>query len=230
MDITTPLEKYVAETFGDEELTHAADSISAFAQIRDASMASTNAVNVANETIQERHAEHMENYCRYYAAATVFGSRFQVRDDFGLNGNKAATPPTTTTTTSEDGDHEGDGTRTGLHLLFEWKDAFAPGGEKTIAASSSIAKEKLAMLFNLGACESALASKSDRSTLDGLKVSAAAFQRAAGYFQFLGECEEGKKVNETMSSNGGSGDATTCLLYTSPSPRDATLSRMPSSA
>ena len=25
-------------------------------------------------------------------------------------------------------------------------------------------------------------------------------------------------------------DATTCLLYTSPSPRDATLSRMPSSA
>ena len=148
VDITTPLEKYVAETFGDEELTHAADSISAFAQIRDASMASTNAVNVANETIQERHAEHMENYCRYYAAATVFGSRFQVRDDFGLNGNKAATT-TTTTTTSEDGDHQGDGTRTGLHLLFEWKDAFAPGGERTIAASSSIAK-KLAMLFNLG--------------------------------------------------------------------------------
>ena len=26
------------------------------------------------------------------------------------------------------------------------------------------------------------------------------------------------------------GNATTCLLYTSPSPRDATLSRMPSSA
>ena len=28
----------------------------------------------------------------------------------------------------------------------------------------------------------------------------------------------------------GQGDITTCLLYTSPSPRDATLSRMPSSA
>ena len=27
-----------------------------------------------------------------------------------------------------------------------------------------------------------------------------------------------------------SGEADTCLLYTSPSPRDATLSRMPSSA
>ena len=29
---------------------------------------------------------------------------------------------------------------------------------------------------------------------------------------------------------GGKGEPTTCLLYTSPSPRDATLSRMPSSA
>ena len=29
---------------------------------------------------------------------------------------------------------------------------------------------------------------------------------------------------------GGSGDTKICLLYTSPSPRDATLSRMPSSA
>ena len=28
----------------------------------------------------------------------------------------------------------------------------------------------------------------------------------------------------------GCGKSTTCLLYTSPSPRDATLSRMPSSA
>ena len=30
--------------------------------------------------------------------------------------------------------------------------------------------------------------------------------------------------------NVGNGDAQFCLLYTSPSPRDATLSRMPSSA
>ena len=33
MDITTPLEKYIAETFGAEELTHAESSISKFAQI-----------------------------------------------------------------------------------------------------------------------------------------------------------------------------------------------------
>ena len=190
MDITTPLEKYIAETFGAEELTHAESSISKFAQIRDASVASTNAANVTEETISERHAEHMENYCRYYAAVTVFGSRFQVRDDFGLNcGKSSNTSASKANTSSEEnnGEYDDEGTRTGLHLPFEWKDAFAPaGGERKIAASSSIAKEKLAMLYNLGACESALAAKSDRSTLDGLKVASAAFQRAAGYFQFLG--------------------------------------------
>ena len=37
----------------------------------------------------------------------------------------------------------------------------------------------------------------------------------------------GVPVKWTNFSNGG---AMTCLLYTSPSPRDATLSRMPSSA
>ena len=32
------------------------------------------------------------------------------------------------------------------------------------------------------------------------------------------------------SASSGTGSSGTCLLYTSPSPRDATLSRMPSSA
>ena len=217
MDITTPLEKYIVETFGAEELTHAESSISKFAQIRDASVASTNAANVTEETISERHAEHMENYCRYYAAVTVFGSRFQVRDDFGLNCGKSSTTSTAANTSSEEnnGEYEDEGTRTGLHLPFEWKDAFAPaGGERKIAASSSIAKEKLAMLYNLGACESALAAKSDRSTLDGLKVASAAFQRAAGYFQFLGQCDDGKKVNETMSAGSGEPTAATATATT----------------
>ena len=102
MDITTPLEKYIAETFGAEELTHAEDSISKFAQIRDASVASTNAANVTEETISERHAEHMENYCRYYAAVTVFGSRFQVRDDFGLNCGKSSNTSASKANTSSE--------------------------------------------------------------------------------------------------------------------------------
>ena len=38
-------------------------------------------------------------------------------------------------------------------------------------------------------------------------------------------------VDSDLTLNGGANDALiTCLLYTSPSPRDATLSRMPSSA
>ena len=38
------------------------------------------------------------------------------------------------------------------------------------------------------------------------------------------------KYNAVKPSVGIFGDAGACLLYTSPSPRDATLSRMPSSA
>ena len=41
--------------------------------------------------------------------------------------------------------------------------------------------------------------------------------------------ELGKRGN-TIESNSGNVILKTCLLYTSPSPRDATLSRMPSSA
>ena len=39
-----------------------------------------------------------------------------------------------------------------------------------------------------------------------------------------------KNTTETDADGSRSGKITFCLLYTSPSPRDATLSRMPSSA
>ena len=41
---------------------------------------------------------------------------------------------------------------------------------------------------------------------------------------------KGKAALNVVKGEGGIGDLATCLLYTSPSPRDATLSRMPSSA
>ena len=44
------------------------------------------------------------------------------------------------------------------------------------------------------------------------------------------EFDYGQRNNVTLYPEGTSGMYTTCLLYTSPSPRDATLSRMPSSA
>ena len=40
---------------------------------------------------------------------------------------------------------------------------------------------------------------------------------------------DGKKIIMSFAKDGKS-DIYTCLLYTSPSPRDATLARMPSSA
>ena len=46
--------------------------------------------------------------------------------------------------------------------------------------------------------------------------------------EYVGLKCAGKKIHELLI---GQGDTSyTCLLYTSPSPRDATLSRMPSSA
>ena len=44
------------------------------------------------------------------------------------------------------------------------------------------------------------------------------------------EADWSSAQKEIMKSKLSLSDAETCLLYTSPSPRDATLSRMPSSA
>ena len=47
----------------------------------------------------------------------------------------------------------------------------------------------------------------------------------------IGRGKNFNKVSEDKSATGAeAGGGMTCLLYTSPSPRDATLSRMPSSA
>ena len=46
----------------------------------------------------------------------------------------------------------------------------------------------------------------------------------------IGHAAVEKASNETDHEDEDHGDDTRCLLYTSPSPRDATLSRMPSSA
>ena len=44
------------------------------------------------------------------------------------------------------------------------------------------------------------------------------------------ECELDKRVRGGRMDTSGLGDVKVCLLYTSPSPRDRTRSRMPSSA
>ena len=59
----------------------------------------------------------------------------------------------------------------------------------------------------------------------GKKVTAAAQQKAAESLAEVMSSIDG--VNATVDTRTS---GTHCLLYTSPSPRDATLSRMPSSA
>ena len=52
----------------------------------------------------------------------------------------------------------------------------------------------------------------------------------ARYYVRIAEIKESLKIIQQALENLPSGPANICLLYTSPSPRDATLSRMPSSA
>ena len=55
---------------------------------------------------------------------------------------------------------------------------------------------------------------------------------AAGVTCYTTDCNQQckKGTNSVAQMNGQPGQLSTCLLYTSPSPRDGLLSRMPSSA
>ena len=48
--------------------------------------------------------------------------------------------------------------------------------------------------------------------------------------EVAGDCDNSKSIVRRWRAEDDCGNRRTCLLYTSPSPRDATLSRMPSSA
>ena len=69
-------------------------------------------------------------------------------------------------------------------------------------------------------------------TTGGLASYATGFEYAVNQaFTDLNAMDDGYHfVNVYADSGGANGQVATCLLYTSPSPRDATLSRMPSSA
>ena len=64
---------------------------------------------------------------------------------------------------------------------------------------------------------------------DGLKALAPMLAEAFGETEAVVELLETQPI-ESVKASGEVEDFHTCLLYTSPSPRDATLSRMPSSA
>ena len=66
-------------------------------------------------------------------------------------------------------------------------------------------------------------------TADGYLVGPARIARAGNVQQYLGR-ELGLSGDEAEQSFGVYRDPDVCLLYTSPSPRDLSTSRMPSSA
>lgn len=69
-----------------------------------------------------------------------------------------------------------------MNVSFTWHDAFLKGKQAT---QTSLAFERAAILFNLGALESFEGASADRTTDEGLKKACKHFQVAAGYFEHV---------------------------------------------
>ncbi|KAJ8724698.1 hypothetical protein PYW08_016172 [Mythimna loreyi] len=75
-----------------------------------------------------------------------------------------------------------------VQIPFKWKDAFDKGslfGGRMSLTISSLAYERMCILFNIGAMQSLIAAQQPVETEDSLKQAAKLFQQAAGVFSFL---------------------------------------------
>lgn len=75
-----------------------------------------------------------------------------------------------------------------LQVPFKWKDAFDRGnifGHKASLTISSLSFEKVCVLFNIAALQSAVAAAQSTESDDGLKLAAKLLQQAAGIFNHL---------------------------------------------
>lgn len=75
-----------------------------------------------------------------------------------------------------------------VQIPFKWKDAFDKGsifGAKIRLTISSLAYERVCVLFNIAALQSAVAASQSLDNDEGLKLAAKLFQQAAGIFAHL---------------------------------------------
>uniref|UniRef100_T1JPL0 BRO1 domain-containing protein n=1 Tax=Strigamia maritima TaxID=126957 RepID=T1JPL0_STRMM len=75
-----------------------------------------------------------------------------------------------------------------IQIAFKWKDAFDKGsffGGRMELTASSMAYEKVCILFNVAAMQSQIAASQNTETDEGLKLMAKLFQQASGIFNHL---------------------------------------------